>query len=551
MERGGLIGLVMAAAFCALMPARAQTPVVPPYLIRADHWSAADERDYDQFIAELGQSDCSTVDDCLHDPHNPYRGSDPPDVVFHSDCADFPYVLRFYFAWKRGLPFSYEGDVNPRGAADDLRYDFMGNSVADRVDLHSGAGNGYDLINQIRAAISSASYRIHPDIEEPYEADHYSAAIRPGAIHPGTIIYDPNGHLATVYAVEPDGRIRYIDAHPDSTVTRGFYDLRFVRAYPGMGAGFQNWRPIQLVGYTRGKDGTLWGGHVVLAANKDISDFSDEQFYGNGPRPADDSGWNGAVFLLKGAPVDYYDFVRAEMAGGTLSFDPLREIADMVDSNCADLRDRVQAVDLALAAGLDRRPEPERLPPNIYGTEGVWEIFSTPSRDARLKTAFKETRDATVRFVTMYRQHDPKLAYRGGNLAADLLAVYERHAGQCTVTYRRSDGSFVTLGYEQARARLFAMSFDPYQCAERRWGATSAEEYAPCPDTTLKTAWYVAEQNLRNQIDRTYEARMDFTLAELHMPGPGKGVPFPPDTDVDGYLAAQMQTAAALQPRQF
>ena len=255
------------------------------HLIRADHWSTVDEHDYDQFIAELGKSDCSTVDACLHDPHNPYRGSDAPDIVFRSDCADLPYVLRFYFAWKRGLPFSYEGDVSPRGAANDLRYDFMGNEVSDRVDLHSGAQSGYDLINQIREAISSASYRIHPDIELPYESDHYSVAIRPGAIHPGTIIYDPNGHLATVYATQPDGRIRYIDAHPNSTVTRGFYDLEFVRAYPGMGAGFKNWRPIQLIGYTRGKDGTLWGGHVVLAANRTcpISPTRNSTATGRGP----------------------------------------------------------------------------------------------------------------------------------------------------------------------------------------------------------------------------------------------------------------------------
>jgi len=555
MRGRGSIGLLFGAVVCALVPAQAQQalPAAPPaisplYVVRADHWSPADERDYGQFVAELGESDCATVDQCLHDPHNPFRGSDPPEVRFVSDCAQFPYVLRFYFAWKRGLPFSYEGDVEPRGAASDLRYDFRGNQVAARVDLHSGAGTGYAILEQLVETISSASYRIHPDLEEPFEADFYSVAIRPGAIRPGTVIYDPNGHLATVYEVDPDGRIRYLDAHPDNSVTRGYYDLRFVRAYPGMGAGFKNWRPLTLVGYTRDKDGTLEGGHIVLAANKDMRDFSDEQFFGNGPRPTDDSQWANAVFLLGGAPVDYYDFVRAEMAGGKLSFDPLREIADMVDSNCADLHYRVAAVDLAIQAGLDKQPEPERLPPNIYGTEGGWETYSTPSRDARLKTAFKEVRDDAARFMTMYRRHDPKLAYRGKNLAADMLAVYERHAGQCKIAYRRSNGSFVTLDYEAARRRLFALSFDPYQCVERRWGAASGEEFAPCADATLKTAWYVAEQNLRNQLDRTYEARMDFTLADLKTPGPGKGVPFPPDTDVEAYLKAQLQLAAAARP---
>ena len=61
---------------------------------------------------------------------------------------------------------------------------------------------------------------------------------------------------------------------------------------------------------------------------------------------------------------------------------------------------------------------------------------------------------------------------------------------------------------------------------------------ATCRDDALKAAWYDAEQNLRNQIDRTYDAEMDFTLDELKTPGPGKGVAAPPDVDVRGYLGA-------------
>ena len=86
----------------------------------------------------------------------------------------------------------------------------------------------------------------------------------------------------------------------------------------------------------------------------------------------------------------------------------MKEVADMVNSNCADLSYRADAVHLALEAGLQNQAEPERLPVNIYGTEGDWEDYSTPSRDARLKTAFKELRDTAERFMTLYRAHDPK-----------------------------------------------------------------------------------------------------------------------------------------------
>ncbi|MBV9064080.1 MAG: formylglycine-generating enzyme family protein [Alphaproteobacteria bacterium] len=215
---------------------------------------------------------------------------------------------------------------------------------------------------------------------------------------------------------------------------------------------------------------------------------------------------------------------------------PVSELANMIQEKCTDLQDRVQAVDNAIAAGIQNRAEPSRLPRNIYGTSGDWETYSTPSRDARLKTAFKELRDNVVRFINMYRTGNRHLIYDGNDLVADMLATYDHETAQCTVTYKRSDGSPVTLPYEEVRKRLFRLSFDPYHCVERRWGASDPGELSTCPDGPEKKAWYAAEQNLRNQIDRTYDARMDFTLAELRTPGPGKGWGNPPDVDARSIL---------------
>ncbi len=516
----------------------ATLPTIPNssiYVIRFDHWSDADERGYGEFLTSLGESKCRTVNDCMHGAGNPFRASDPEGIYFKADCADFPYFLRAYYAWKRGLPFSYENAVEPRGHSRDIRYSPNGNNVVERRDVLSFSTSGYALLETLRDTISSATYRIHPDLDSPLPPDHYSPVIDAKSIKPGTIIYDPNGHLATVFRVDPDGRIAYIDAHPDNSVTHGFYDVRFVRSRPAMGAGFKNWRPVTLVGATRRDDGIWVGGHIVLPANKDIPTYSEEQFFGTGERPAD-ANWGAGIFVLNDERLDYYDYVRARLAGGKLEFDPLKEVRDMVASNCDDLHYRAEAVDLAIAAGLNRRPEPDRLPPNIYGTEGDWETYSTPSRDARLKTAFKEVRDQTERFVKMYVSGDKKLHYQGSDLVADLIAVYDAQAAQCTVGYTRSDGSQIAIPYEEARKRLFAMSFDPYQCIEHRWGANEPMELGTCLDDANKRAWYGAEQNLRNQIDRTYDAQMDFDLDELQTPGPGKGVATAPDTDVKAYL---------------
>ena len=72
-------------------------------------------------------------------------------------------------------------------------------------------------------------------------------------------------------------------------------------------------------------------------------------------------------------------------------------------------------------------------------------------------------------------------------------------------------------------------------------GARRSSNLQPVRDSASKAAWYEAEQNLRNQIDRTYEAEMDFSLAELKTPGPGKGVSAPPDIDVRGFSGGGAQ----------
>lgn len=540
--------LALAALF---LGGAGDTPAADPssvYTVRYDRWTAADERGFGEFITAIGESDCSTVNACLHGPGNPFRASDADGVYFRSDCADLPYVLRFYYAWKRGLPFGYVFDVEPRGYTRDMRYTLRGNKAVERKTISGGYASGYDVMNMLREEVSSATFRINPELEDPIAPDFYSPAITPKSIRPGTVIYDPNGHLAIVYKVEADGRIHYIDAHPDNALTRGYFDLRFVRAPPGMGAGFKNWRPQILAGATRLKDGSYIGGRVVVPANKDIADYSVEQFFGTGPRPEDDSNWREGTFVLNGQTMDFYDFVRARLAGGTLEFDPVREVGDMVASNCADLHYRADAVNLALANGLMRAPQPERLPSNIYGTEGEWEVYSTPSRDARLKTAFKELRDQVGRFMAMFQANDPRLKYRGQNLAVDMLTAYDRQAAQCQLGYVRSDGSGVKLSYEDARRRLFAMSFDPYHCVERRWGATDPAELSTCRDGETKRNWYAAEQNLRNQLERTYDVAMGFTLGELMRHVPGSGVPAPPDTDVRTYLWLMRNTARGSKP---
>lgn len=514
-------------------PAQVQTPATLRWRVVRTHWAESDERAFGEFVAAIGESNCRTFDECLKGPWNIYRASDPKGMFFYADCADLPYALRAYFAWKNGLPFSYVDAVAPVGRSTDLRYSRYGNYAVRRADVVTQADGAFPNARTVLATVnnfvSSAMYRFAPDVSRGELFDFYPVKIQRGSIRPGTVIYDPNGHVAVVYKVDDEGRIRFIDTHPDNTLTRGSYGKRFVRASAPMGAGFKNWRPMKLAGARQGADGTWIGGRVVLAKDSEIADRSDEQFFGT-----ENSGakqWQAARFVHNGTALDYYDYVRQALAIGEVEYDPVAETRLMVRELCDDLHYRVQAVDVAVAAGLHRQAQPSRLPDNIYGTHGDWETYSTPSRDARLKTSFVELRDQIARFVDMANKGDPKLAYRGSDIRRDLQTAYEEEAGACTISYTASNGEARALSFEEARSRVFAFSFDPYHCPERRWGAHSEAELASCPDGRDKTDWYHAQQRLRNQTERTYDVQMGFTLAELRAAVPGSGSDTPPVTD--------------------
>jgi hypothetical protein len=380
--------------------------------------------------------------------------------------------------------------------------------------------------------MSTAHFRALAMRGDPQLPDFYPVSIEPSSIRPGTTIYDPAGHAAVVYRVSRDGRISYIDAHPDNSLTEGDYGSKFTQAsHPLTAPGFKNWRNLRLEGARVGSNGQLIGGSVVPDTDAEHANFHYEQYVGNLPPLPTFDDWRRRRFRINGLDMPFHEFVRQRMGGGNLRYDPLIETKSLVNGLCGDLKDRVAAVSLAIHAGMDRRQQPARFPENIYGTSGVWEEYSTPSRDARMKVSFKELRDEVARFMDMFAKNDPRLDYSGNDLAGDLYGVYMGRARACVIAYERSDGTMKSLTLDQAADRLFKFGFDPYHCSEKRWGATRTE-LATCRDNTVKQQWYDAEQRLRNQTERQYEIRMDFTLAELQRGGPGTGTDTPPDIDV-------------------
>jgi hypothetical protein len=516
------------------------------WIVKKDAWSTSDEKNYSDFITTLGASGCNTVDRCLKSPANPYRKSDPSGAFFDADCGKFPYLLRGYFAWKNGLPFSYANGVRSAdGRGNDIRYSPNGNVITSRrtlVPRSAGAEiNGYQALKRMQGEVDTAMYRIHPlrdGVDKGSFTDFYMVRIDREAVRPGTIIYDADGHVVVVYKVETDGRVRYFDAHPDKTVSHGVFGEKFARSRPGSGAGFKNFRSLYLLGANKDAVGGMYGGTVTTTPLAKTPGFSLEQFFGNELRPPyADAEWTRARYSANGQEKQWFDFVRAKLAIGELKYHPVEELQNAMDSLCSDLRDRVMAVQTAVDTGIQNRAHPARLPSNIYGTDGDWEEYSSPSRDARLKTSFKEIRDRVEQMVDLFKRGDASVVYTGSDIKGDLLRAYDVAASACVVQYKSSSGQMISLDYAAVVSRLFSISFDPYNCIELRWGASSSQELAACRDTSEKLGWYQAEQRLRNQIDRPYDAVMGFSLHDLMASVRNSGVNEPPDVDLRGYLA--------------
>ena len=129
--------------------------------------------------------------------------------------------------------------------------------------------------------------------------------------------------------------------------------------------------------------------------------------------------------------------------------------------------------------------------------------------------------------IGLWLGRDPRVVYDGLNLQADLLAAYDRQSQACTITWLSSDKRPVPMSFDDISQSLFAMSFDPYNCVELRWG----RDGSGCPDQAGKRRWYGMEEQARHVTDPDWGA-----IAGLA------------DTDIRGLIASMPPRAPWVQP---
>jgi hypothetical protein len=438
-------------------------------------WTPAAERLYALFVERLfdypheGELTWPNLHVLLQDTeHNLFLDHGGPDedaaLRLAPDCADLPFTLRAYFAWKLGLAFavrpcSRAGAGRPPRCGEPSPMPRLGGGPAGAAGFQAFA-NG-----TLRGHVQSAGGRTHPDDEA---TDLYPVPLTREALPPGTVFADPYGHLLVVAQWLPQpaggtGALIGAEAQPDATIgRRRFWRGAFLHTPDATrgGSGFKAFRPV-----TIGADGTVTvTSNAALRGGGGRAPFSRQQYTGDL-----DAFYDAVSGLTDPRPVAPER--RAEALIAAFEESAVRRVKS-VQNGEEFQRETPRVIPM---------PEGAR----IFQTKGPWEDFSTPSRDFRLLIALDTVRgfpDAVARRPAAYGLDGTSPEAVAGVVAA-LRTRIDEGLRTRRFTYPRSDGSPQSLSLADVAAReaAFEAAYNPNDCPEVRWGAApGSPEVATC-----------------------------------------------------------------------
>ncbi|MBE0702739.1 MAG: hypothetical protein IH582_06155 [Afipia sp.] len=413
-------------------------------------------------------------------------GEDEMGMVFHPDCADMPYFLRAYFAFKLGLPFGYsrcsrgtatkaptctqwfniqnleaakQPNSGQQAAAGEPAAGAPAAESPKRLGLAASFGK---YITVIGDAVHSGSSRT---AATDNNTDYYPVPLTQDALRPGTIYADPFGHILMLtkrvaQTNDAAGVLLAADAQPDGTVAiKRFWRGNFLYAQDHTaGPGFKRFRPI-----VRERNGNLHRlTNSEIASNPQYGNYSSEP--------------------SKLSVDAFYDRMDDVMSPAPL--DPLRAMKEVVTALDEQAQARVTSVEngrkfLDSGKGVGAMPDGA----SIFETSGAWEDFATPSRDLRMLIAIDVARgfpDHVARRPERYAMPKDKTV---AQVKAELQSALATELASRKFTYTRSDGSPWTLTVKEVvdRAPELEMAYNLNDCVELRWGApANSEEASTC-----------------------------------------------------------------------
>ena len=402
----------------------------------------------------------------------------------------------------------------------DVRYSINGNIPVSRFNIPNSRGSKIDFGNfapRLTDTVSSGFYRMTSVTDDvKIQPDFYSPDVKWGSIRPGTALYDGLGHVGIVYEITPNGDVLFTDAHPDNSVSHKVFNrLDFKGSNVQIGANFKNFRPLEVQNPVYDSEQNIVSGQIIFARDNQIPDFSLLQYVGHGKA----AGSNVIQYKLRenetAIAYDFHEWVNYKLSEGRYRLNPLKELKSEIEGLCKDLNGRETAVQEAVVVGMHLKAHPERLPNNIFGSEGDWESYASPSRDLRLREKALNIISAAKVWQLRSNKKDVIVQYAGNNLRQDLIDLYMTETMACQFSYKNSRAISVSVPFEEIISRLSNISYDPYMCPELRWGAASEAELRSCSGLNEKLRWHKAQQFFRNNLKKDTKGVHSFSLIEL------------------------------------
>jgi hypothetical protein len=419
-------------------------------------------------------------------------GEDSMKLLIRPDCADLPYFLRAYFAFKMGLPFGYAKCT--RGGAGEppkchawwniqneeppppppepkiasgAPFGMLSQAVApptspavSRRPAGLAAGFGYYVRQTLADGVHSGSGRTRAADDN---TDYYPVPLNQDTLRPGTVYADPYGHILVIARRVPQtdgaaGVFLAVDAQPDGTVARKrFWRGNFLFADdPALGSpGFKRFRPI--VSDRNGSLRRLTNDEITK--HPQYGDFSLDQ----------------SRLGLEA----FYDRMDDVMSPAPL--DPMRAMKEVITSLEEQVKARVTSVENGRkfqTSGKGEAAMPDG--PSIFETTGAWEDFATPSRDLRLLIAIDVVRSFPDRVARRPDRYAMPTGKSVADVKAELESVLASELSARKFSYTRSDGSQWTLAVKDVVDRVAAleMAYNLNDCVELRWGAPEKSDEA-------------------------------------------------------------------------
>jgi hypothetical protein len=442
-------------------------------------------------------------------------GEDQMGLFIRPDCADLPYFLRAYFAFKMALPFGYakctrgSGGEPPKCPAwwniqnEEPRLppppeDIVASGGPMEMFRQPGAppasvpgparpgfaatpprpaakpyvppprpaglapGFGHYLQYSIADGVHSGSGRTRLNDDR---TDYYPVPLSQDTLRPGTVYADPYGHLLVLVRRVPQsdggaGVFLAVDGQPDGTVARKrFWRGNFLFAQdPALGGpGFKRFRPI----VRDGNGGLRRLTNDEIAKNPQYGDFSLDQ----------------ARLGIE----DFYDRMDDVMSPAPL--DPVRAMKEAITSLEEQVKARVTSVENGRKFQLSGKEASMPDGAAIFETTGAWEDFATPSRDLRLLIAMDVVRTFPERVARRPERYAMPQGKSVAAVKAELVSVLSAELAARKFSYPRTDGSAWTLTIQDVihRATDLEMAYNLNDCVELRWGAPEkSDEAATC-----------------------------------------------------------------------